>query len=144
VLVVIVGGAYIGARPVIEAAKSGDPDVMHLFVIRMVDKVLPDELMFEFVKGGTDSGKRAWEFTLGEYYEQGKGVKKNAEKAVTWYRKAAEQGYEPAIEALKRLGSPLPEASSEPASQASEPKAEEPKAEEPNAEEAAPKAEENE
>ncbi|TDI94731.1 MAG: sel1 repeat family protein [Caldithrix sp.] len=33
---------------------------------------------------------------LGEMYEKGKGVKKNREEAVRWYRLAAEQGYAPA------------------------------------------------
>jgi len=36
-------------------------------------------------------------------YESGRGVEKDEEEAVKWYRKAAEQGYEPAKAALKKL-----------------------------------------
>ncbi|MCR2005651.1 SEL1-like repeat protein [Bacteroides acidifaciens] len=41
---------------------------------------------------------------VGEYYELGKGVPKDLEQAVVWYRKAAELECEEAVEALKRLG----------------------------------------
>lgn len=36
-------------------------------------------------------------------YEEGHGVRKNKRKAIYWYTKAAEQGEEWALEALKRL-----------------------------------------
>jgi len=36
--------------------------------------------------------------------EYGKGVAKDLPQAIEWYRKAAEQGVEPARDALKRLG----------------------------------------
>ena len=41
---------------------------------------------------------------LGDCYEKGYGVPQSYSEAVNWYRKAAEQGYAKAIEALKRLG----------------------------------------
>lgn len=42
------------------------------------------------------------QFNLGELYFYGWGVDQNNAEAIKWYRKAAEQGYELAIEALKR------------------------------------------
>lgn len=42
-------------------------------------------------------GDRLAEFYLGYMYKHGKGVAQDLEKAVEWYRKAAERGYVPAI-----------------------------------------------
>ena len=42
-------------------------------------------------------GDRVAEFYLGYMYKHGKGVAKDLEKAVEWYRKAAERGYVPAV-----------------------------------------------
>lgn len=44
------------------------------------------------------------QFQLGECYETGDTVAKDLQQAAKWYRMAAEQGHEPASEALKRLG----------------------------------------
>lgn len=44
------------------------------------------------------------QFQLGECYETGDTVVKDLQQAARWYRMAAGQGYEPASEALKRLG----------------------------------------
>lgn len=44
------------------------------------------------------------QFQLGECYETGDTVDKDLQQAAKWYRMAAGQGYEPASEALKRLG----------------------------------------
>ena len=44
------------------------------------------------------------QFQLGECYENGDTVNKDLQQAANWYRMAAEQGHEPAKEALKRLG----------------------------------------
>ena len=44
------------------------------------------------------------QLVLGNCYYNGWGVKKNNAEAVKWYRKAAEQGNDLAIEAIKRLG----------------------------------------
>lgn len=41
--------------------------------------------------------------SIGEYYEKGLGVEQDLEQAETWYKKAADQGYEPAIKNLERL-----------------------------------------
>lgn len=48
------------------------------------------------------------QYNLGVCYDRGNGVTKNAEEAVKWYRKAAEQGYAKAQDslgdAITRLG----------------------------------------
>ena len=46
------------------------------------------------------------QYSLGICYEYGYGIEKDFEKAVKWYRLAAEQGNDKAIEALKKMGFP--------------------------------------
>ncbi len=41
---------------------------------------------------------------MGNAYRDGDGVEQDLKKALVWYKKAAEQGNEKAIEALERLG----------------------------------------
>ena len=43
------------------------------------------------------------QYDLGVCYEKGEGVTQDIKKAMRWYRKAAQQGDEPAIKALQRL-----------------------------------------
>lgn len=43
------------------------------------------------------------QYDLGVCYEKGEGVPQDLKKAMRWYRKAAQQGEEPAIKALQRL-----------------------------------------
>ncbi|MDP6128458.1 MAG: SEL1-like repeat protein, partial [Planctomycetota bacterium] len=43
------------------------------------------------------------QYSLGGMYEYGRGVEKDEKEAVKWFRKAAEQGYEPAKLALKQI-----------------------------------------
>jgi hypothetical protein len=40
------------------------------------------------------------QFALGIMYEEGRGLTQDYEKALEWYRKAAEQGYAPALNNL--------------------------------------------
>ncbi len=42
--------------------------------------------------------------SVGNAYRDGDGVEQDLKKALVWYKKAAEQGNEKAIEALERLG----------------------------------------
>jgi TPR repeat protein len=42
---------------------------------------------------------------LGLLYEQGQGVEQDYDEAAAWYRKAAEQGYPEAINALENMSS---------------------------------------
>ena len=50
-----------------------------------------------------NQGYAAAQNNLGVMYAEGRGVSKDDDKAVEWYRKAADQGYERAIHALKLL-----------------------------------------
>ncbi len=43
------------------------------------------------------------QFDLGKCYENGQGVPQDKQEAIKWYKLAADQGFEDAIEALKRL-----------------------------------------
>ena len=132
-LVALVALTYFGARPVIEAAKSGNPTQIVTSLIKEAEKHLPADQMDELLNLVDESGKL--QFTLAEYYEQGESVEKNEAEAKKWYGKAAKKGYAPAAEALERLGASPAPASSEPAPTTA------PADSEPKAEEAAPKAE---
>ena len=50
-----------------------------------------------------EQGDAHAQFNLGSCYQGGIGVKENPEAAFEWYMKAAEQGFEPAEEALKEI-----------------------------------------
>ena len=43
------------------------------------------------------------QYNLARMYQWGKGVEKNQEEAMKWYRRAAAQGHEKAMLALARL-----------------------------------------
>ena len=45
----------------------------------------------------------ATQYNLGLCYEEGEGVDQDLNKAIMWYSKAAQQGYEDAKKALLRL-----------------------------------------
>ena len=51
-----------------------------------------------------EQGNPSAQYDLGVLYEKGRGVAKDEVEAATWYRKAADQGYEQAQRALRRLG----------------------------------------
>ena len=50
-----------------------------------------------------DEGHSWSQYSVGQMYENGEGVAKNIPEAKKWYQKAAEQGYQDAINALNRL-----------------------------------------
>lgn len=52
----------------------------------------------------TPPGVKQSRYALGVMYEQGVGVEADLETAISWYKGAAEANYEPALEALERLG----------------------------------------
>lgn len=43
------------------------------------------------------------EFKLGALYERGLGVPKSKDEAIKWYTKANDDGYAPALDALRAL-----------------------------------------
>lgn len=59
----------------------------------------PDILRF-----AAERGHAPTQFTLGEIYADGRGVPKNEEEAVKWWRAAAEQGHVNAQKKLKERG----------------------------------------
>ena len=52
------------------------------------------------LRAKADSGDSAAQFSLGQAYDFGTGVKQNDSQACAWYRKAAEQSYPPAQNSL--------------------------------------------
>lgn len=51
------------------------------------------------------------QFRLGEMYEEGRGTAKDIDKALAWYRKAAEQGNLAARSKIEQLKNPIQEGS---------------------------------
>jgi len=107
-LVAIVATVIVGAPPVVQAIKSGNPDEIALSTMKWIVEFVPADKRFQTLDEAAKQGQPMFQFLLAEYYEQGKGVDKNEAEAVTWYTKAAEQGFKPAIEALERLGATVP------------------------------------
>ena len=52
----------------------------------------------------TPPGVKQSRYALGTMYEDGVGVEQNLDTAIEWYLRSAEANYEPALEALERLG----------------------------------------
>lgn len=61
-------------------------------------------LALRFFRDAADQGSLAAMHRIGSMFEHGIGVTPDRPTAELWYRKAAEQGYEPAEEAFVRLG----------------------------------------
>lgn len=59
---------------------------------------------FKYYKMAADNGNPTAQKRVGECYEFGLGVAENEIIAAEWYRKAAKQGDNDAVQALKRLG----------------------------------------
>ena len=55
------------------------------------------------LRKAAEHGDAMAQFSLGVCYQNGWGVGKDTDEAAKWYRKAAEQGYALAREALKEL-----------------------------------------
>ena len=62
-----------------------------------------NEEAFNCWKKAAEMGHANAQHSLALCYLTGKGVAKDDVEAVKWFRKAAQQGYEPAIDALKEL-----------------------------------------
>jgi TPR repeat protein len=59
--------------------------------------VTPEEVeAFESYKAQATKGDKVAQFFVGLCYSTGSGVKENQRESVSWYRKAAEQGFAPA------------------------------------------------
>ena len=62
------------------------------------------KLAFSFLKRAANYNFIGSYLFMAEAYEKGEGTKANLEEAITWYKKAAEEGNEKAIQRLKELG----------------------------------------
>ena len=58
----------------------------------------------EYYEKAANLGHAKAQINLGVCYELGTGVPKDVDLAAQWYRKAADQGNQSAIEALKKMG----------------------------------------
>ena len=62
------------------------------------------ETAAKYIRTAAGQDDAVAQFQLGACYQSGIGGKRGIAEAVTWYRKAAEQGNTEAINALRRLG----------------------------------------
>lgn len=82
---------------------SRNPIVEKMSGIHFEDNPVPKDLTMaaKLYEQSAEAGYVLAQFAIGECYEKGKGVKKNKEKAMEWYARAAEQGN---LEAQAKLG----------------------------------------
>ena len=84
---------------------------MHVFTSTRIDFSTGRKLLqcknyskaLECFKKAADQGNARAQYNLGCSYEYGEGVSKDINEAKNWYKKAADQGFEEAINALKRF-----------------------------------------
>jgi TPR repeat protein len=60
-----------------------------------------EDVSFTETLAKAERGDAAAQYSLGRMYEYGDGVEKDDGRALSWLRKAAQQGYEPAPDNLK-------------------------------------------
>ena len=58
----------------------------------------------KWIRKAAEQGNARGEFLLGNLYAVGKGVPKNVNTTIQWWKKSAKQGYEEAQKALKEAG----------------------------------------
>ncbi len=76
----------------LEAAKNGDSEAMYLIGCEFEEYQNFVYALAWFQKAAENDYAPAM-FTIGSYYEEGKGVPQNNKTAALWYRKAAESGF---------------------------------------------------
>lgn len=62
------------------------------------------KIVLQFYSEAAEQGDDVAQNWLGLCYYEGNGVPQSYSEAVNWYRRAADQGYQDAKDALKRLG----------------------------------------
>lgn len=99
---------YTTLEKIEHAADTGDSWVQYL----LGEKYEHEQnytLAVLYYRKSAEQGVPAAQYNLGVMYEHGRGVNKIIAEARKWYHKAADQNYQDAIEALKRLGNNIPE-----------------------------------
>jgi len=79
-----------------KAANQGHGDAQALLAY-ILDKAEENERALELYRLAAAQGNPAGQFGLGQMYASGEGVKQSNETALEWIRKAADNGYVPAI-----------------------------------------------
>ena len=81
----------------IPASEEGDMDAIYCMAILYESGKwgvqLDGEKALAYAKLLAEEGRPDWQIIMGEYYSDGKVVRKSLKKAFEWYMKAAEQGY---------------------------------------------------
>jgi len=83
-------------------AEHGNVVCMNYYAMLLDDSGKPRESVDWFTKAA-ELGHPTSQFNLALHYENGRGVKKDIDKAIYWYEKAAENGDEDAPEAIESL-----------------------------------------
>src|SRR5690606_5873654 len=76
-----------------QSAQSGTPDIDPLRAVATSATELPQADLFWQVAVQAREGDPGAQFLLGGFFERGDGIAQDAEMAVMWWRKAAEQGH---------------------------------------------------
>ena len=66
--------------------------------------------VYKFQKKMADMGNVKAQYILGEMYEEGRGVKQNANKAITWYTTAQKNGHKKAANSITRVRNKIQQA----------------------------------
>lgn len=87
-----------------KAADHGQPEAAHHVACILEDqRQCYDPTIVEWYRRSADAGYAAAQFSMGYFYEWGYVVELDTKVAEEWYRLAAAQGYEDAVEALREL-----------------------------------------
>ena len=91
----------ISAEELLSAAKQGNAEYQILIAALLLYEKKDYENAAIWLQKAANQGHAVAQETLGDFYENGKGVKKDPIQAMLWYQKAAEQGN---AEAQYKLG----------------------------------------
>ena len=86
-----------------EAAEKGHPVSQFNIALDYEDSENYSEA-FRWMKASAEGGYMEAQHNLAYMYEKGKGVRRDINEAVKWYKLAASQGSESSVNALHRLG----------------------------------------
>ncbi|MDR2585985.1 MAG: outer membrane beta-barrel protein [Prevotellaceae bacterium] len=99
-------GDYTGAAAMYELCMRQDDEcAFHLFMLIYEKKIEPEysEQLVQIILPLAQKGSAEAQYYLASMYNQGYGVEKDDEKAIEWFRKAAQQSHQEAIAHLNTL-----------------------------------------